>query len=735
MSLVPITSTFNPVFPVWVILLLFGLGAGLTFIQYRRIRDKLGKIRALAVSVFRVCAISLILIFALNPSFLTVKEHSISPAIAVLIDNAYSMGQSDSGKKITRLDEAKALLTAGDRPLLQTLNEAYEVNLFALTESLRPLDANDLAQLKAGGNKGDAGEALNALGGRHSAALLFSDGNVKWSEGSAPSLPVIAVAMGNAGTYKDILIKAVRVPTLAFRGREITVEFTVKSYGYTDVILPVFLKDSETLIAAKNIRITADAEEVSASFSFIPDTIGRKDMTVSIPRQAGERMAANNQIDLSVKVMRDKTRILMVSGSPSMNYRFMRTALKSDPSIDLLSFVILRTPSDILNVRNHEQSLIPFPVDTIFLEEISSFDLILFDNFNYAFYLNPDHLERIRDFVKEGGGFGIIGGPGLFNEGRSGLSPIADLLPFRSAEEEFYKRDTPLAVRVSRAGTEHPMMQFFDNFGDSDTDVLRFWKDMPPLDGINPVEAKRSAAVLLEGGDGIPWPILTVSDHGKGRVLGLTTDYAWKWYMGMVAKGKGNRYYLRLVHGMVRWLTKDPSLEPIQIILPETAASIDQEIDVRIQFHVQDPSRGAESAIVASVFNPDEGKLASTLKPTGTPGEYLLSFRPDMGGIHRISVETPSGQAEEAMVVSGPLERLDASPNPGQLEKIAAATGGKFVSQTDDLIKAVEEITRESEKAFVEEKRMPMWTTPYVMVVILGLLSAEWYFRRRWGLI
>lgn len=727
--------TTAPVFPLWLIVLLFGIGTGLTFAQYRRIRDKLDRKSALILSMLRLCAIALIVTFALNPSLLTKKEHVIPPSIAILMDTAYSMGQSDTGKKITRLDEAKALLTAGSSPLLPSLNERYEVNVHGLADSLKPLVADDLAQLKADGNKGDVSQALSALSGRSSVAVLFSDGNVTWNEPPVPSLPFVTVAIGNPNDYKDILIKGVRAPTLAFRDRELIIDLTIKSYGYANVTFPVFLKDSETLLASKNIHLESDAEENTVSFSFVPKAVGRKDISISIPAQAGETIAANNQINLSIKVVRDKTRILMVSGTPSMNYRFMRTALKSDPSIDLLSFVILRTPSDIINVPPHEQSLIPFPVETVFLKELTSFDLVLFDNFNYAFYLSPEHLESIRDFVKEGGGFGIIGGPGLFNEGKLGLSPIGDMLPFRFVEQVFYKRDTSMEVRLSRAGARHPMMRFLDDFREDDTDLLRFWQDMPSLDGINLVEAKRSATTLLETGDRIPWPILTVSEYGKGRVLALTTDYAWKWYMGMVAQGKGNQHYLKLVHGMIRWLAQDPSLNPIQMILPETAVSTGQQIDIRVQFLGGDPSVALDSAILCSVFNPEGATIASTLKPTGKPGEYLLSFHPRAGGIYRITVETPSGHITESMVISGPLESLDAAPNPEQLKEIARSTGGKFVSQTDNLFTVIEGFARKSEKALIEEKRLPMWTTAYVMAVVLGLLLAEWYFRRRWGLI
>ncbi len=727
--------TIAPVFPLWLIILLFCLGFVSVLAQYRATLDKLGKTRALIISFLRLGAISLLVAFALNPSLVTKKEHKIAPAIAILVDTSQSMGQSAPGEKIPRLDEAKALLTEGANPLLRSLSEKFEVSVYGLADSLRPLEAGDLGRLKAGGNKGNVSEALKSLSAKNSVAVLLSDGNVRWNGSEAQQLPTITVPVGNSKAYRDILIRGIKAPALAFRDREVIIDVTIKSYGYMGLTLPVLLKDSGKLLTAKHIPIQTDPGEVITSLSFVPSEVGQKRLSISVPQQVGENIVTNNQINLSINVVRDKTRILMVSGNPSMNYRFMRTALKSDPSIDLLSFVILRTPSDTLNVRTHEQSLIPFPVETLFTKELANFDLVMFDNFNYSLYLRPDYLESLRNFVKGGGGFAMIGGPNLFNEGRDGLSPIGDILPFRFVEEEFYRRDAPIGVKLSRAGAKHPMMRFFDDFRENDADLLRFWQEMPPLDGINQMDAKRSSTVLIESADGIPWPILTVSGYGKGRVLALATDYAWKWYMGMVARGKGNQPYLRLVHRMVRWLIKDPSLDPVQIILPEMTASAGQEIDVRIQFHGEDPSKRSDAAVSFSVFNPEGVKTESKLKPTPQPGEYLISFLPKKGGIYRIKVETPDGNLEESMVVAGPLESLDAAPDHDQLKKIAASTGGKYSSRGDDLFKEIEEYAKKAEKRFVEETRFPMWATPLVMAIVLGLLSSEWYLRRRWGLM
>ncbi len=728
--------TLAPVFPVWLIIIFFCLGLISVLIQFRVTKGKLGQTRALILSLLRLGAISVLVAFALNPSLVTKKKHHISPSIAILVDTSQSMGQSDSPEKITRLGAAKALLLDGVQPILSSLSEKYEVNLYGLADSLRSLEPGELGSLNAGGPKGNVNEALKEISEKNSIALLLSDGNVIWDENQAQQFPTLSVPVGSQEAYRDILINGIKAPPLAFRDRAVVIDVTLKGHGYAGLTLPVLLKESDRLLTANNVRIPADSEEVTTTLSFTPNEIGQKKLSISVPQQVDENILSNNQINFSVKVVRDKTRVLMVSGSPSMNYRFMRTALKSDPSIDLLSFVILRSPSDILNVPTHEMSLIPFPVETIFVKELTSFDLVIFDNFDYSIYLSPQHLESLRNFVKDSeGGFAVIGGPKLFYEGEYTLSPIEDMLPFRFVEKDIYRRDGPLGVRLSQAGTQHPMMRFSDNFLRDDMDPQGFWQEMPPLDGMNLMEAKSASTVLLESVQGIPWPILIISEYGKGRVLTLATDDAWKWYMGLVARGEGNQPYLRLVHTMVRWLTKDPNLDPVQIILPETAASIGQETDVRIQFHGQNPALESDPAFSFSVLNPEGLKIESKLKPTPQPGEHLVSFLPEEGGIYRITVETPLGQLEESMVVAGPLEGLDAAPDHEQLKKISAATGGKHLSPGDDLLLEIEERVKMAEKEFIEEKRFPIWATPFVMAIVLGLLCSEWYFRRRWGLI
>jgi len=204
MSLRQITVT--PVFPLWLIFLLFFVGLAAVIVQYWLIRRRLGPSRALAISFLRLTAISLLISFALSPSLVSKKEHKISPSIAILLDTSQSMGLSGAGGNGSRLDEAKAILLNGSTPLLKSLAGRFDVRLYGLGESLRSVEAGELSGLKAEGREGDLEGAVEKLVGKNALAVLLSDGNLKWKENHSTDLPLLVVPVGNNKGYKDLLI-------------------------------------------------------------------------------------------------------------------------------------------------------------------------------------------------------------------------------------------------------------------------------------------------------------------------------------------------------------------------------------------------------------------------------------------------------------------------------------------------------------------------------------------------
>jgi uncharacterized membrane protein len=722
--------TLAPVFPFWLIFLLLFLGLVAVTLQYRLVRKRVGRRRAGVISILRLFVLFLLISFALNPFLTEKREHRAPPPLAVLIDTSQSMNQAGTGGR-SRLDEARALLLEGESPLLKALAREYDVTLYSLNESMRPLDAKELTGLKAEGRGGNLNEALGRLKGKNAFALFLSDGNLKWDEDVTAELPLLVLPAGDPKGYRDVLIQSVRAPGIGFRGREVAFDVSVKSYGYAGLNLPVVLKEGNRVLTAKTVRLSENPAEARLSLSFTPEKVGQHILQISVPTQAGETLSANNVASFSIHVLRDKIRVLMISGNPSMNYRFMRTALKNDPSIDLLSFVILRTPTNIMNVPLQEQSLIPFPVETLFTKELANFDLLIFDNLSSHLYIPTPYLGNIREFVRKGGGFAMIGGPNLLDGGRYVKTPLEEILPIRVEGRDRYRRDSLYEVKMSRAGMNHPMTRL----SQSEAENIALWREMPALDGMNFVEPWSDRNVLVESADGTSRPVLSAGNYGKGRVLVFATDYFWKWDMGMVSKGKGNWAFLRLIERMVRWLTKDPSLEPVQIEFTENGTGPGQEVEVRIKVKDENSLPNVKEPVSFSVFNSDGIKIGSTLKGSGHPGEYLGSFSPEREGAYRVRVETPGGVAEESIVVPGLSADMDAYPNHDKLRKIAASTGGKWVARSDDLLKEVETYGARSQNQVTEERRVPLWGRVYVLIFILFFLGTEWYLRRKWGMI
>lgn len=722
--------TLSPILPPWLVLALLGLGILALILLYPRLRKRVGRSRSLWLSALRLGALLLLIGCFLDPAFTERMEKKSSPTLALFVDTSSTMALPGKGGK-SRLEEAIALLLGGEKPLLKSLSEKFEVQIYALGESSRPLEAGEIAKLKPAGGRGDPTLAAEKLPSKNVLSILLSDGKVKWEgKGSSP-VPFFTVPVGDPGDYRDIWIHQLKAPAVAFRGREVRIEAVMKSHGFRQLTLPVSLRDGQKLLTAKTIRIQGDPAEIPLSFSFTLEDTGPHHLSLSVPPQAGESSVLNNSFPFSLRVAKDKIRILMISGHPGLNYRYLRMAFKSDPSIDLLSFVILRTPTDVLNVPLQEQSLIPFPVETLFSKELSQFDLLILDDFPFHLYVKSAYLEKVRDFVKGGGGLALIGGPNLLDGGKYSGTPLEDVLPIAVAGKGEYERETPRKVKLTRSGGSHPISRLEA----TEKENLNLWKEMPPLDGINRIQLKTSATTLLESGDGAPYPIISVGKYGQGRVLVLATDYSWKWRMGMVEKGRGQWAYHRFVERTVRWLTKDPGLDPIQILLPEEGIGRRERKEIRVRVRSEEESPETRGMVQFSVFDPKGLKIGAEFTSSGRPGEYAASFTPEKGGIYKMKVQTPGGSVEESVEISEQVEERDGLPDHERLRMIAQSTGGKFLSPKEDLLAELLDAAEKRESRYVEEKRTPLWAHSPLLALILALLSAEWYFRRRWGLI
>ncbi|HEY1101374.1 MAG TPA: glutamine amidotransferase, partial [Myxococcota bacterium] len=485
-----------------------------------------------------------------------------------------------------------------------------------------------------------------------------------------------------------------------------------------------------------------------AKFTFTPQRAGKRLYTVQAPVLDGEAIAENNRLDFTVKLIRDRIRVLQVAGRPSWDERFVRRLLKENPSVDLISFFILRSTTDISGANNNELSLIPFPTRELFTEQLSTFDVVIFQDFNYRPYNMGVYLQNVADYVKGGGGFLMMGGDLGFSEGDYEGTPLAEVLPvtLRPGHGHLDTEDfTPVLTDVGR---RHPITDVAGMVASTTNPFAQ----LPPLQGVNLVAGLAPGATALlthpfaNGDDGRPQPVISVRDVEKGRSVAVTTDTTWHWSLPQVGLGGGRGdAHRKLLANTLRWLIRDPELSRVKLGIDADARGIEPGATVTAIVRAQDALYQAEAgaAVKLSLIPLDadargDGTPPAAIDPltTGADGSARASLHPDRPGAWKVKVEVDKdgqlvGVDEDVFVVrTASLERLHAEARPDLLRSLAVASGGRAVDV--DNVTGLPFVDHARVRVH-RQKTEPLWNTATALLVIVGLAAVEWWWRRRRG--
>ena len=738
----------------WWLVALVALGtAALLLQQFLSLKQRLPRNQTALLVVLRALVYGLLIFFLLGPSLIDKRAGKLRRPLTVLIDSSESMAFPAGTKPATggtagksRLELVREKLTAGKESLIERLGRDYDLRLFRFGTDLQPIDAAALAQLQAR----DQGTRLLELvqsaakdAGAQSAILLFSDGiangDRKNLAGMAPlAVPVFAVGAAESASFIDARIAEVRAPQFAFRGREFKLDLTVHAAGFKGKTLPLYFNRGKNLIATRSVAIDADPFEQKITLSFTPKEIGTHAFSLVIPVQPGESIAQNNQKEFKVDVQRDKIRVLTLSGSPSWNYRFLRMAMKQDPLIELVSFVFLRTPTDSVDVPDNQLSLIPFPIDDIFLEELKNFDVVVFDDFSHRAYFNPVYLDRVRDFVRDGGALAMLGGARSFDSGGYSDSGIKDVLPVELDGKGGYLSSGATRPALTAAGKAHPITRLLaDPQANEDA-----WSKMPALNGFNQVRGARGEVLLTAAGTAAP--LLAIGRFGKGRTLALMSDDAWRWNFIAVGNRESPQNHLKLVRQMVRWLAQERSFEQVQL-RAVAGARPGEKIAIKLRVLKDDFLPTRQASVQLRVIGPEGEPSLVAASADAEEGDYSAEYTPTREGAYRVEAEAslagkPLGKDRTSFSVAlGYDETDDGLPRTDLLKQLAAASRGEYFSLSEWNEKSLEKIAARIEKQapaeITEQRQTRLWSTPWPFFLILALLSGEWWMRRKWGLI
>src|ERR1044071_1500080 len=623
--------------PLWGVAVIALAVLALLVQHFIRLRQRLGLGQSALLTALRACVYGGLIFFFLGPALIDKRVTKLRRPLTLLIDTSQSMSfpanakntSGDKGAK-SRLDLVKEKLEAGSEPLIQRLSRDYDLRVIRFGTGLEPIAPDSLERLRAvdpGSGRMELLQLAARDGAARSGIVLFSDGiangEMKSLNGTALPAPVFAVGVGDTEGFTDLRIARLGAPEFAFRGREFKIELTVQAFGMKGKSVPLFFNRGKNLIATRTIAIDGDPFEQKVTLSFTPKDLGIHVFSVSLPAQPGEQITQNNQKEFKVDVRRDKIRVLTLSGSPSWNYRFRRMAMKQDPLIELVSFVFLRTPTDTVDVPENQLSLIPFPIDDIFLEALKNFDVVVLDDFSYRAYFNPVYLERVRDFVRDGSGLAMFGGARSFDNGGYGDSALREVLPVELDGKGTFQARGEVQATLTPAGKAHPITRLLpDSKANEET-----WRRMPALIGVNPVRSVRGETLLTTAGDGAQpgAPLLAIGRFGKGRTLALMSDDAWRWNFIAVGNKETPQNHLKLVRQSIRWLAQEPAFEQVQI-LPVATAQPGEKVPIKIKVLNDDFTPLRQAAVQLRVFSPEGEPIVVPTAPEGEEGEYRGEF-------------------------------------------------------------------------------------------------------------
>ena len=367
-------------------------------------------------------------------------------------------------------------------------------------------------------------------------------------------------------------------------------------------------------------------------------------IALSVDPLPGEASTLNNTAIVTLNGVRDRLKVLLVSGEPHPGERAWRRLLKADPAVDLVHFTILRPPDkDDLTPLN-ELALIPFPMTELFQNKIKDFDLIILDRFNNRGLLPPQYLRNIANYVRQGGALLVSAGPEFTGAAALANTPLGAILPARPLPGGASTVEGGFRPAISPLGQRHPVTQDLDA-----TDWGAWYRRVPAQ--------VDSGSVVMTAPDGSP--LLVLSRVDQGRVALLLSDQIWLWSRGHGGGGPQAELLRRLAH----WLMQEPELE-------ETALTARIEAGHLL---IERRSTAPQPAPAVTVTAPDGHDQSVALRET-RPGRASATLAAEQPGVWRVSDGTASAYA--ATMAANPPEIADLRATATVLAPLVRASGG-----------------------------------------------------------
>lgn len=759
--------TFDNIDPPWFWALLAVASIAILVLTYKGIYRRSGRQLTWLLLGLRIVGVLALLVALVKPAWTQLIQRQERPQVAIVIDDSQSMSimhkPAGSEQWTSRYQLAKQWLS--DSPAGVGLREKFEVKVFNVAGQMV-----DPAKMPAEptAEQTDLARAVRAAAGQLrgqslAGVVLISDGrDTTGRESFLPlqELPAPVYALGyrqpapGKGSPFDLAVNAVEAPQRVLVHNAVPVKVLLSKDGGEAMEVPIQIERAGTPLLTQKVQLPAGSSQKMVNLSFTPTEPGDFTLSAHIPDQPNERSSANNARLFKLRVEAEPIRVLYVEGFLRPEYTFLRNRLSNDPDVNLVSFVRSANPDQAGAAGALAGA------ELITAERLKKIDVVLLGDFESRM-LDESTYAALRQWVEDGGAMMVLGG--YANLAEDGLinTPLKDMLPVELTAGPVYQLEEPFALRLTDEGKRHPALYIT---GDTTRDTA-LWDSLPPLRGAAVVhDAKPGATVLArhprsntDAPDKQGYIVLATQHFGKGTVAIFTADTTWRWSRYLRLAGKPDTLYVRFWSQMVRWLARRDIQDPrpaLAVSTDNAAYERGKKVTVRVQRNLAAMVPGQEnqtSQLSLVVHTPDGRTTPLSPSPTADPNQWTSTYFPDRGGrfeVHArlVGAANPApatqpgasnpkdlaNQVCEFLVHGSSLELDDPATNPAALEQIASVTGGLYADIDDarankDLFSALPHEPR----TVTETKKANVWNSPFLLILFLTCISAEWIIRRR----
>jgi hypothetical protein len=582
----------------------------------------------------RGLALTAVLAALANPALQEEERDPLTDIVLVVVDDSASQGlgnrQAETARALAAIEAEVAGLPNTELRVHRVPDGAEDTGSLVMTRLAEALAEEPRARIAG--------------------AILITDGRVHDAD-LVPNLPApLQVLLTGEEADWDRRITLKNAPGFAIIGEEFTLSLAVedvgaapRSAGEVELTITVDTEEPQTYVVPLNTELD------------LPVTLphgGANVLQFSVASVEGELTDRNNAVAVQINGVRDRLRVLLVSGEPHAGERVWRNLLKSDASVDLVHFTILRPPEKQDGVPVDELSLIAFPTRELFVEKIDEFDLIIFDRYRMRGILPMSYIENVVNYVRNGGTVLVAAGPEFGAVDSLYRSPLAEILPVAPTAQVIEEGYRPALTDLGR---RHPVTEGLEGLAPEGG-----WGRWFRLVEVEYLEGQ----VLMTGPRDLPLLVLDRVD--QGRIAVMASDHAWLWGRGF----EGGGPQLELLRRLAHWMLKEPELEEETL----TATMVGQDLTITRR------TMEAEAPGPVTITGPDGTETVLDL-PEVSPGKFETGWRAPMLGLYRLE------QGDLTRVISvgpaTPREFVETIASGAALDPVAEATLGG-VTQLED---------------------------------------------------